>query len=114
LNSVNNSPGLLYQNNISRISHYGTNDSLVPTYSNTSGSQCNGCHTNTTIGLLYGDATQSVMPVTNIECYECHNGTWSFVRKVPSYPRTWVFYPAETDVFHAKEMGTYWACSTCH
>ncbi|MCK5317311.1 MAG: hypothetical protein KAJ55_05320, partial [Anaerolineales bacterium] len=109
-NSVNAS-GTMWLSNESRISHYGTNSSLVETNSNASVDQCYNCHDNVINAANYGNASQTVM-ATQVECYKCHNGDWNIVRRGRSV--LWVFSPVEPGVLHNVDMGTYWACSTCH
>ena len=109
-NSVNAS-ATLYQSNKSRVSHYGTYSNLVETNSNTSVDLCYNCHDNTTTAANYGNATQVVMAVQT-NCYTCHNGDWNIQRR--GRTMLWVFSYNEPGVFHNTNMGTYWACSTCH
>ena len=111
-NSVN-ATGTMYVNNKSKVSHYGTNSTLVKTNSNTSVDLCYNCHNNTIVGADYGNTTQTTM-ANQIRCYECHNGEWKFERRLPFLPKSWNFYSAEPGNLHNQSMGTYWACSMCH
>ncbi|MBW6518514.1 MAG: fibronectin type III domain-containing protein [ANME-2 cluster archaeon] len=111
-NSVNSS-ATMWQNNRSLVSHYGTNSSLVRTNSNSTVDECYNCHWNTTNQYKYGNAPQTQM-ASQIQCYECHNGDWKFERRMPGLPEMWVFYSSEPGDLHNQQMGTYWACSTCH
>ncbi|TFH47157.1 MAG: hypothetical protein E4G94_00785, partial [ANME-2 cluster archaeon] len=117
INSINGTVGLLAENNISRVAHYGTNSSLLNTSSVSDLSidnKCTDCHAETFNASTYRvPSDKRISMAQQIGCYQCHNGTWT---QEPNSRGiyVWVFYPTPVSQFHVDTMGSYWACSSCH